>query len=252
MIAQDQEPEGSVPQLVSVSSNASIVIAFAVLVAVGAAAMAADPSSYYLVTRPAVWMTLSLLTMTISISGVIYCVIRTPPTFAVDGKGNPTIFSMQDGQGQTVLGGLAAGGLAMLAGVGAIIAIEAAKRGGARSELGVFVWVVIGLGLFVACYYRLVGLYSAKVKWWSPGGLMSPELRVASRKAVGWLEEQHIAGVENGWDVWQASPASVHPWRMAQAQLERTQAGRMIADSLASAVSAAGSLLAANSTSASE
>ncbi len=59
-----------------------------------------------------------------SISGVVYCIIRTPAWYNVDQRtGTPVVF---DGRsGQTVLEGLVVGGMNLAAAAGVIIAYKA-------------------------------------------------------------------------------------------------------------------------------
>jgi len=96
----ESDPEASnVPVKISPAQYTPLVLVAAAAIAVIGASMAADPDSWTLIRRPQLWMVGSLLVMGVSISGVVYCIIRTPPLYGMDASGKPTAFNARDSQG---------------------------------------------------------------------------------------------------------------------------------------------------------
>jgi hypothetical protein len=63
----------------------------------------------------------------VSVSGMIYCIIRTPPKVALDRNGEVSLFERRDGQ--LVYEGLTIGGMNLLAAAGIILAYTTMKSG---------------------------------------------------------------------------------------------------------------------------
>ena len=107
------------------------------------------------------------LTFTFAVSGMIFCIIRTPPFYAMGNKGKPTIFS-RSSQSQFVLEGLAVGGNHLLFAL-VIIAIMALTNG-RMSKFGsirlVLVTLLIGVaGMLISSMFET---YTLKAGWYDP------------------------------------------------------------------------------------
>ena len=114
----------------------------------------------------------------VAVSGVIYCIIRTPP-FSGSQNGVPTIMS-SSASGQYVSEGLFLGVLNLVAAACIIILILVGQR--SRSELALAVIGIVAVALFVTVYARIVHLYAAKSGWYSVADLVPSDwLAMANR-----------------------------------------------------------------------
>jgi hypothetical protein len=59
----------------------------------------------------------------VSVSGVIYCIIRTPAWYSVGRNGDPVLF--ENSQGQNILEGLLVGAMNLMAAAGVVLTYKA-------------------------------------------------------------------------------------------------------------------------------
>ena len=103
----------------------------------------------------------------VSISGVVYCIIRTPAWYNTDQRsGQPFVFDGR--QGQTVVEGLVVGGLNLAAAGGIILAYKAmTSRRPYYSLMCVSLTLPFRVVDLWTCSCRPPALPSPAVPWWS-------------------------------------------------------------------------------------
>ncbi|KAG2764103.1 hypothetical protein PC129_g4821 [Phytophthora cactorum] len=114
--------------------------------------------------RKQLWMTVSLLFYGLSVSGMVYCIIRNPPPYSADRKGNIQYFHPQ-GRQQFVYEGLIVGGYDVAAAVFMILLSQWALyvRNPAVRYLSI-VGCAIG---FVFMYRQMTNAYKFKNRWYT-------------------------------------------------------------------------------------
>ncbi|RLN51812.1 hypothetical protein BBJ29_006548 [Phytophthora kernoviae] len=114
--------------------------------------------------RKQLWMTVSLLFYGLSVSGMVYCIIRDPPAYSADRKGNIQYFHPQ-GRQQFVYEGLIIGSYDVLAAIFMILLSQWALyvRNPAIRYLSI-VGCAIG---FVLMYRQMTAAYKFKNRWYT-------------------------------------------------------------------------------------
>ncbi|KAF4146264.1 OST3/OST6 transporter family [Phytophthora infestans] len=114
--------------------------------------------------RKQLWMTVSLLFYGLSVSGMVYCIIRNPPPYTADRKGNIQYFHPQ-GRQQFVYEGLIVGGYDVAAAVFMILLSQWALyvRNPAVRYLSI-VGCAVG---FVFMYRQMTNAYKFKNRWYT-------------------------------------------------------------------------------------
>ncbi|KAE8896004.1 hypothetical protein PF005_g10048 [Phytophthora fragariae] len=114
--------------------------------------------------RKQLWMTVSLLFYGLSVSGMVYCIIRNPPPYSADRKGNIQYFHPQ-GRQQFVYEGLIVGGYDVAAAVFMILLSQWALY--VRNPVVRYVSIVgCALGFFVM-YRQMTDAYKFKNRWYT-------------------------------------------------------------------------------------
>ncbi|POM79011.1 Dolichyl-diphosphooligosaccharide-protein glycotransferase [Phytophthora palmivora] len=114
--------------------------------------------------RKQLWMTVSLLFYGLSVSGMVYCIIRNPPPYTADRKGNIQYFHPQ-GRQQFVYEGLIVGGYDVAAAIFMILLSQWALyvRNPAVRYLS-----IVGCALgFVFMYRQMTDAYKFKNRWYT-------------------------------------------------------------------------------------
>ncbi|KAL3660787.1 hypothetical protein V7S43_014189 [Phytophthora oleae] len=114
--------------------------------------------------RKQLWMTVSLLFYGLSVSGMVYCIIRNPPPYTADRKGNIQYFHPQ-GRQQFVYEGLIVGGYDVCAAVFMILLSQWALY--VRNP-AVRYMSIVGCALgFVFMYRQMTDAYKFKNRWYT-------------------------------------------------------------------------------------
>ncbi|RLN02662.1 hypothetical protein BBJ28_00008743 [Nothophytophthora sp. Chile5] len=114
--------------------------------------------------RKQLWMTVSLLFYGLSVSGMVYCIIRDPPAYSADRKGNIQYFHPQ-GRQQYVYEGLIVGGYDVSAAICMILLSQWAiyvHNPAVRSAA----IVACSLG-FIFMYRQMTAAYTFKNRWYT-------------------------------------------------------------------------------------
>ncbi|RLN55888.1 hypothetical protein BBJ28_00019825 [Nothophytophthora sp. Chile5] len=114
--------------------------------------------------RKQLWMTVSLLFYGLSVSGMVYCIIRDPPAYSADRKGNIQYFHPQ-GRQQYVYEGLIVGGYDVSAAICMILLSQWAiyvHNPAVRSAA----IVACSLG-FIFMYRQMTAAYTYKNRWYT-------------------------------------------------------------------------------------
>ncbi|CAI5709383.1 unnamed protein product [Peronospora destructor] len=114
--------------------------------------------------RKQLWMTVSLLFYGLSVSGMVFCIIRNPPPFSVDRKGNFQYFHPQ-GRQQFVYEGLIIGGLNIAAAVFMILLSKWAIY--VRNPIVRYLAIVCCALGFVFMYRQMTDAYKFKNSWYT-------------------------------------------------------------------------------------
>jgi hypothetical protein len=163
-----------IPSLVEPLRPASevrpIVAFFGAVLGVMGALLASMPSlrEAWCVKSPWFWFGVAVAVHWVSISGIVFDIIRNPPWYGVNSRGKPSIVGAQERSEQFVLEGLFMGALSLAASVCLILLLRAAKR--TRSELTLAITAGILLALFMSLYWRYVQSYEQKTSWYSVKG----------------------------------------------------------------------------------
>ncbi|CAI5741673.1 unnamed protein product [Hyaloperonospora brassicae] len=143
-----------------------VFVAVAIVGLVVAAKLVVDHLDFLLMKlrRKQLWMTVSLLFYGLSVSGMVYCIIRNPPPYATDRKGNIQYFHSQ-GRQQYVYEGLIVGSYDVVAAVCVILLSQWALyvRNPIVRHLAI-VGCVLG---FLFTYRQMTGVYKMKNPWYS-------------------------------------------------------------------------------------
>ncbi|KAH7489002.1 hypothetical protein KRP22_012201 [Phytophthora ramorum] len=114
--------------------------------------------------RKQLWMTVSLLFYGLSVSGMVYCIIRNPPPYSADRKGNIQYFHPQ-GRQQFVYEGLIVGGYDVAAAICMILLSQWALY--VRNPTVRYV-AIVGCALgFVFMYRQMTDAYKFKNRWYT-------------------------------------------------------------------------------------
>lgn len=114
--------------------------------------------------RKQLWMMVSLLFYGLSVSGMVYCIIRNPPPYSADRKGNIQYFHPQ-GRQQFVYEGLIVGGYDVAAAVFMILLSQWALY--VRNPVVRYLSIVgCALG-FVFMYRQMTDAYKFKNRWYT-------------------------------------------------------------------------------------
>ncbi|KAG7384820.1 tumor suppressor candidate 3 [Phytophthora pseudosyringae] len=114
--------------------------------------------------RKQLWMTVSLLFYGLSVSGMVYCIIRNPPPYSADRKGNIQYFHPQ-GRQQFVYEGLIVGGYDVAAAIFMILLSQWALY--VRNP-AVRYTAIVGCALgFVFMYRQMTDAYKFKNRWYT-------------------------------------------------------------------------------------
>ncbi|GMF36492.1 unnamed protein product [Phytophthora fragariaefolia] len=114
--------------------------------------------------RKQLWMTVSLLFYGLSVSGMVYCIIRNPPPYSADRKGNIQYFHPQ-GRQQFVYEGLIVGGFDVAAAIFMILLSQWALY--VRNPAVRYVAIIgCALGFFVM-YRQMTDAYKFKNRWYT-------------------------------------------------------------------------------------
>ncbi|UIZ28950.1 hypothetical protein KXD40_007195 [Peronospora effusa] len=114
--------------------------------------------------RKQLWMTVSLLFYGLSVSGMVFCIIRNPPPFSVDRKGNVQYFHPQ-GRQQFVYEGLIIGGFNIAAAVFMILLSKWAVY--VRNPIVRYLAIVCCALGFVFMYRQMTNAYKFKNRWYT-------------------------------------------------------------------------------------
>ncbi|OQR93275.1 hypothetical protein THRCLA_08488 [Thraustotheca clavata] len=113
--------------------------------------------------RKRVWLAISFLFYGLSVSGMVYCIIREPPAFSQERNGKITFFHPQ-GRQQFVVEGLIVGGYDLTAAICVIVMSQFAvtiKNGPLR-----YVILSACLAGFLVAYRQMVSAYAFKNPWY--------------------------------------------------------------------------------------
>uniref|UniRef100_M4C2F1 Uncharacterized protein n=1 Tax=Hyaloperonospora arabidopsidis (strain Emoy2) TaxID=559515 RepID=M4C2F1_HYAAE len=131
-----------------------------------AAKLALDHLDFLLMKlrRKQLWMTVSLLFYGLSVSGMVYCIIRNPPPYAADRQGNVQYFHPQ-GRQQFVYEGLIVGSYDVAAAVCVILLSQWALY--VRNPVVRYL-AIVGCSLgFVFLYRQMTDAYKMKNRWYT-------------------------------------------------------------------------------------
>uniref|UniRef100_K3W587 Thioredoxin domain-containing protein n=1 Tax=Globisporangium ultimum (strain ATCC 200006 / CBS 805.95 / DAOM BR144) TaxID=431595 RepID=K3W587_GLOUD len=114
--------------------------------------------------RKRLWMTVSLLFYGLSVSGMVYCIIREPPAFTTERNGKIKFFHPQ-GRSQFVVEGLIIGGYDVAA-AGFMILLSQWAIYLQRPTLRYAAIAICALG-FVFMYREMIACYTFKNRWYT-------------------------------------------------------------------------------------
>ncbi len=163
---------------------------------------------------PSAWRALSMLTFGLAVSGLVFCIIRSPPMLGVDSKGKPQLFS-SGGREQNVAEGLWVGLLTLTA-AGMVIALVSVAKMGRGDLTNLAVGVPLCLAS-AALLFRLLQLYQFKTSWYDPVSSLPLDWQRALAQLVAWLKQPSITQQQvKGWVSWAVKTAASMPERMAK------------------------------------
>lgn len=158
----------SVPKPVDATRTAVLVTIVALVVAILATFATFYPETVLKFPwSRTIWMCGSFLIYFTGISGMIFCIIRSPPTFVYQ---NPKQFQFihTNGRQQFVYEGLLIGGIQLGAAVALILMIRSAKTTTRVSDRFQNLLVsIFTLAIFIYLWSALIGLYSRKNQWYT-------------------------------------------------------------------------------------
>jgi hypothetical protein len=143
-----------------------VLLAAALLVMIVTAKLVLDHLDFVLakLRRKQLWMTVSLLFYGLSVSGMVYCIIRNPPPYTADRKGNIQYFHPQ-GRQQFVYEGLIVGGYDVAAAIFMILLSQWALY---VKTPAVRYMAIVGCALgFVFMYRQMTDAYKFKNRWYT-------------------------------------------------------------------------------------
>ncbi|CEG46334.1 magnesium transporter protein 1-like [Plasmopara halstedii] len=114
--------------------------------------------------RKQLWMTVSLLFYGLSVSGMVYCIIRKPPPFASDRAGNIQYFHPQ-GRQQFIYEGLIVGGYDIAAAIFIILLSQWTLY--LRNPIVRYLSIVGCTLGFVLMYRQMTSAYKFKNRWYT-------------------------------------------------------------------------------------
>ena len=167
-------------------SGLSLVVAFALALVGGW--VAGQPARLRFWQQKSAFRLASILTFGFAVSGVVYCIIRSPPLLGSDPRGKPELFSSQ-GRDQTVAEGVWIGALTVSVAL-AIITLTAAAKAG-RGDISNTLVGVLLVGIIGALLMRIFELYRFKTGWYDPLSSVPTEWHEALHQASAHLQAVH-------------------------------------------------------------
>lgn len=158
----------------------SLAVGVAITFALLAAVVTHHPSLFLFPTKSGFWMAVSLSVYAVSVSGVIYCIIRTPAWYSVGRNGEPVLF--ENSQGQNILEGLLVGAMNLMAAAGVILTYKALTLPRQSYSISLFL-VLAGVAIFVVFYLRIVKVYMVRTPWYSMDTLLQKQTSLKALKS---------------------------------------------------------------------
>lgn len=170
-------------------------LAAAVLMALAATWVGGDARRLCFWRLPSAWMLGSFLVYAGGVSGLVYCVIRSPALLGADEKGRPQLFS-PGGRDQYVLEGVFVGALTLAAAGAVVMLVRTAKAG--RGDATNTIWGITLIGVVAALFLRLLQFYRLKTAWYNPAEQVPEGLSQAAADAWQWLRQhaQQYLGID--------------------------------------------------------
>lgn len=162
----------------------------AAAVALFGALLVADRGNLLFWNKQWFWVTSAMLVFFVAVSGFLKCIISgNVPWYGKGKDGKPILFSTSSSD-QYILEGGAIGLLNVIAGLGVILLVTAAKTP-CRSTLVKLALGIVAVALFACCYMQITTVYITKNSWWKPSEL-APSIMTAYaqsryRRATKWL-----------------------------------------------------------------
>ncbi|KDO27618.1 hypothetical protein SPRG_06888 [Saprolegnia parasitica CBS 223.65] len=113
--------------------------------------------------RKRVWLAISFLFYGLSVSGMVYCIIREPPAFSQERNGKITFFHPQ-GRQQFVVEGLIVGGYDIVAALSVILMSQSAVA--IKNTTLRYLALGLCLAMFLVAYRQMVSAYAFKNPWY--------------------------------------------------------------------------------------
>ncbi|OQR98851.1 hypothetical protein ACHHYP_07731 [Achlya hypogyna] len=113
--------------------------------------------------RKRVWLAISFLFYGLSVSGMVYCIIREPPAFSQERNGKITFFHPQ-GRQQFVVEGLIVGGYDLVAAMSVILMSQFAVS--IKNATLRYIMLGVCLAGFLLAYRQMVSAYAFKNPWY--------------------------------------------------------------------------------------
>jgi len=185
----------TVPLVRPAAEHRAVSVAAACAVALLALWVGGDMGKLALWRSPSAWRMICLLTFGLAVSGLVFCIIRSPPVLGVDSKGKPVLLS-SGGREQYLGEGLWVGFLTLSAAGMLIALVNTAKRG--RGDVTNLVFGVSLLLGSAALLFRLLQLYQIKTTWYAPISSLPPAWQHRFNALLNWLRNPQVTAAHLG------------------------------------------------------